>query len=174
MNKDPKNYQFINIKTFIPNVTRKLTKNRPISDRLFSNYSLYSGYNQRSEFHDVLSRISTNYIELFYQLAGRLLFTSEIARPDVLDYVTYILTMMELPTIYHKNRNLNTDLLFTKKTYMFVLSSTDDQCSHLETLFSKHKHYILIIIQQIIQSQRFENVSTVLKGAQERDQLDKQ
>ena len=47
---------------------------------------------------------------------------------------------------------------------MFVLSHTKDQCSCCETLFSKHKSYILIILQQIIQSQRFKNVSTVLKG----------
>ena len=72
---------------------------------------------------------------------------------------------MELLTNYHKNRNLNTDLLFTKKTQMFVKSSTKDQCSHFETLFSKHKNYILIILQQIIQSQRFKKVSTVLRGA---------
>jgi len=29
------------------------------------------------------------------------------------------------------------DLLFTKKTQMFVLSHTEDQCDHFETLFSK-------------------------------------
>ena len=48
---------------------------------------------------------------------------------------------------------------------MFVLSSAEDQCTHFETLFSKHKSYILIILQQIIQSQRLKNVSTVLEGA---------
>ena len=32
-------------------------------------------------------------------------------------------------------------------------------------MFSKYKKYTLIIIQQIIQSQRFENLSTVLKRA---------
>ena len=47
---------------------------------------------------------------------------------------------------------------------MFVLSSTEDRCSHFETLFSKHKNYILIITQPIIKSQRFENISIVLKG----------
>ena len=48
---------------------------------------------------------------------------------------------------------------------MFVLSPTEDRCTHFETLFSNHKSYMLIILQQIIQSRRFENVSTVLKGA---------
>ena len=47
---------------------------------------------------------------------------------------------------------------------MFVLSSTEDQYTHFETLFYEHKDYILIILQQIIQSQRFKNVSTILKG----------
>ena len=32
-------------------------------------------------------------------------------------------------------------------------------------LFSKHTNYILIILQQIIQSQRLKNISTVLEGA---------
>ena len=93
------------------------------------------------------------------------MFTSKFTRPEILDCVTYVLTMIESPTNYHKNRNLNTDLLFTKKTQMFVLSHIEDQCAHVETFFSKHNDYILIILQQIIQSQRFENISTVLKGA---------
>ena len=45
----------------------------------------------------------------------------------------------------------------------FVLSSPEDQCTHFETLFYEHKNYILIILQQIIQSQRFKKVSTTLK-----------
>ena len=73
--------------------------------------------------------------------------------------------MMGLPTNYCKNRNLNTGLLFTKKTQMFVLSPKKDQCAHFETLFSKHKNYKLIALQHIIPSRRFENVSTVLKGS---------
>ena len=106
-----------------------------------------------------------NHIELFYCLPGRLLITNKITRPDILDCVTYVLTMIELPKNYHKNRNLNINLLLTKKTQVFVLSSTEDRCSHFETLFSKHKNYTLIIIQQIIQSQRFGKISTILKGA---------
>ena len=46
---------------------------------------------------------------------------------------------------------------------MFVLSSTEDQCAHLELLFSKHTKYLLKICQQIIQSQRFKKVSITLK-----------
>ena len=46
---------------------------------------------------------------------------------------------------------------------MFVLSSTEDQCAHLESLFSKHTRYLLKICQQIIQSQRFKKASITLK-----------
>ena len=57
------------------------------------------------------------------------------------------------------------NVLFTKKTQMFVISPTEDWCVHFETLFSKQKNYTLITLQQIITSQRIENVSIVLKGA---------
>ena len=70
---------------------------------------------------------------------------------------------MELPMNYHKNRNLNTDLLFMK-IRIFILSSTEGQHTHLETLFYEYKNYILIISQQIIQLQRFKKAPTVLKG----------
>ena len=71
---------------------------------------------------------------------------------------------MELPKNYCKNRNLNTDLFFMKKIQMFLLSSTENQCNHFEIYFPKHKYYILIVLQQITQSQIFENISTILKG----------
>ena len=127
-NKDPKNYPFIDINTSIPIVTWKLTESRShiISNRLLSSYSSYSGNNQRSKLDGESSSIPVNHIELFYRLIGKLLLTSKITRLDVLDCVTYVLTMMELPTNYCKNRNLNTNLLFTKKTQMFVLSPTED------------------------------------------------
>ena len=125
---------------------------------------LYSGNNQRSKLDVKSSSIPVKHLELFYCLIGRLLFTSEITRPDVLDCVTYVLTMMELSTNYCKNRNLNTDLLLMKKIQIIVLIPTEDWYTHFETLFLKHKKYILVILQQIIQSQRFENVSTVFKG----------
>ena len=46
---------------------------------------------------------------------------------------------------------------------LFILSSTKDQCAHLEPLFSKHTNHVLKIYQQIIQSQRFTKVSITLK-----------
>ena len=71
---------------------------------------------------------------------------------------------MELPMNYHKKRNLNTNLLFMKKIWMFMLSSEEDWYTHFKTLFYEHKNYVLIILQQIIQSRRLKKVSTVLKG----------
>ena len=47
---------------------------------------------------------------------------------------------------------------------MFVLSSTEDQNNHFETLYYENMNCILIILQQIIQSRRFKKVSIVLKG----------
>ena len=146
---DQKIHTFINISTSILNVTWKLTKNcsHMISDRLSSSYSLYSGNNQWSKLNVESSSIPLNHIELFYPLPGRLLFTSKITRPGVLGCVTYVLMVMELPIICYNNRNLNTDLMFTKKTRVFILLHTEDQCDHFDTLFSKHKNYILIILQ---------------------------
>ena len=104
------------------------------------------------------------YIELLYCLIGRLLFTNKITVSDVQACVTYILTRMKLSTNYHNGRHLNINILFVK-IRIFVLSSVEDRCTHFETLFSKHKNYILIILQQIIQPQRLKNVFTVLEGA---------
>ena len=70
---------------------------------------------------------------------------------------------MKLPINYHKNRNLNTDLLFTKKIQIFVLLSTEDRYTLFETLFCEHNYYFLIILQQITQLQKFKKISTVLK-----------
>ena len=45
---------------------------------------------------------------------------------------------------------------------MLVLSSAEDRCTQL---FSKHKNYIVIMLQQIIQSRRLKDGFTVLEGA---------
>ena len=58
---------------------------------------------------------------------------------------------MELPTNYHRDEHLNVDVLFTKKIKLFVLSSMEDQCMHLELLFPKQTKYLLNILQHIIQ-----------------------
>ena len=153
-NKDPQNYLFINVGASIPIITWKLTKNfsHIISDRSLSSCSLYSRNNQRTTLDVESSSIPVKDVELFYRLIERLLITSKITRPDVLDCVTYVLTIMELLKNHCKNRNLNTDLLFLKKIQIIVLLSAEDQCTHFEMLLSKYKSYIIIILQQIIQS----------------------
>ena len=116
-NKDMKNYPFISAGTSIPIVTWKLTKNcsHIVTNRPLSSCSLFYENNQRSKLEVESSSLPMNNIGLLYRLIGKLWFISGITRPDVQTCVTYILTMMELPTNYRKNRNLNTDLLLTKK-----------------------------------------------------------
>ena len=90
MNEDLKNHSIIDIDTSMSIVTWKLTKNHShiISNRLFSSYSSYSGNSLRSKLDVESSSIPINHIELFYCLTRRLLFTSKITIPDVLDCVT--------------------------------------------------------------------------------------
>ena len=127
-NKNLKNYPFIHVGKSISIITCKLTKkfSHIISNRLLSSCSLYYGNNQRSKLEVELSSMHVKHIELFYRFIGRLLSKSGITVPDVLNCVTYVLTMMELPTNYCKNRNLNTDPFFTKKIQIIVLSPTED------------------------------------------------
>ena len=100
---------------------------------------------------------------LFYYLIKRLLFASKITRPSVQDCVTSLLTTMELPMIHYKNGDSNIDILSMMQIGMFRLSSPEDRYTHIETLYYEHNN-ILIILQQIIQSQRFMKVSAILKG----------
>ena len=100
---------------------------------------------------------------LLYSLIERLLFIREITALDVYACVSYIITRMELSTLCHKNGHLQVDILLMKKIRLFVLLSTEEQCAHLESLFSKHTKYLLKICQQIIQSQRFKKSSITLK-----------
>ena len=68
-----KNYLFINIGIFIPNVTWKLTK---IAHTLLAIngflviHRIRSGNNQRSKLNVELSSISANHMELFYCFTG--------------------------------------------------------------------------------------------------------
>ena len=116
-NKDLNNYTFIDVGIFIPIITLKFTKDcsHMISNKPLSSCSLYGGSHQRSKHSDKLLSIRIKDIELFYRFIGRLLFTSKITRPSVQDCVTSLFTMMKLPINYHKNRNLNTEQLLTKK-----------------------------------------------------------
>mmetsp|Transcript_55032 Transcript_55032/g.61536 ORF Transcript_55032/g.61536 Transcript_55032/m.61536 type:complete len:406 (+) Transcript_55032:52-1269(+) len=102
-------------------------------------------------------------IGLLNRLIERLLFSSKIARPDVLAYVSYTITKMELPKNHHQDGHLNVDVLFVKKIRLCILSSVENRHMEFESLFSKHTMYLLNIIQQIIQSRRFKAMLTILK-----------
>ena len=102
-------------------------------------------------------------IGLLYRLIERFLFSSKITRPDLLACVSYIITRMELPTNYHKDGHLNADVMFVKKIRLFIQLSVENRHMEFESLFSKHTIYLLNIIQQIIQSQRFKAMLTILK-----------
>ena len=147
-------------------VSGKLTKKQShiINDISIPGCLSHSGFSQRFKLNNESPNMSEKDLGLPYCLIERLLLTRKITRPDVHACVSYIITRIELPTNYHKDRNLNTDALFKKKIQMFVLSSTEDQKNHFETLFYEHTNYVLIILQQIIQLRRFKKVSTVLKG----------
>ena len=101
--------------------------------------------------------------QLLYCLIERLLFIREITVPDVHACVSYIITRIESPSICHKNDHLQEDILSVKKLQLFILSSTEKQCIHLESLFLKHTKYVLKICQQIIQSQKFKKKFIPLK-----------
>ena len=101
---------------------------------------------------------------MYYCLIKKLLFTSKITRPSVQKCVTSLLTTIEIPMNHYKNGNSNTDISFMKKIQTFVLSSPENRCAHFKTQYYKYNNTILIILQQIIQSRRFMEVSTILKG----------
>ena len=83
--------------------------------------------------------------------------------PDIHACISYIITRMESPSLCHKKDHLQIDVLSVKKLQLFLLSSTEEHCVHLESLFSKHTKYLLKICQQIIQSQRFKKASITLE-----------
>ena len=100
---------------------------------------------------------------LLYSLIETLSFIRETTAPDIHDCVSYIIIRMESPTIYHKSGQLQVDALSVKKIQLFILSSTEDQCAHLDSLFSKYTNYLLKICQLIIQPQRIKKISITLK-----------
>ena len=99
----------------------------------FSSCSSYYRSNQSSKRNNESSSTPMKDIDLFYCLVRILLFTTKVIRPNVQDYVTSLLTIMELPMNHYKNRLLSTDILSMKKIRMFVLSSLEDKYNHFET-----------------------------------------
>ena len=106
----------------IPIVCWKITKKRShiISDVSIPGRLPHSGFSQRFKLNADSPSMSEKDIGLLYCLIERLLFTSKFTRPDIHACVSYIITRMELPTNYHKDRHLNVDVLFMKKIQLFV------------------------------------------------------
>ena len=66
-------------------------------------------------------------------------------------------------TKYHKDEQMNVEVLFMKKISLYILSSVDDRSLHFKPLFSKHTKCLLKIIQRMIQSQRLKAILTILE-----------
>ena len=120
-NKDLKNYTLIYVGTSITIVTWKLTKNcsHMISNRPLSSCSSYYGSYQKFKHNNKTSSIPIKNIEVFYRLNRRLLFTSNITRPNIHDCVISLLTTMELPMNYYKNRNLK-QICYSRRRYKYL------------------------------------------------------
>ena len=144
-NKDKKNYPLMDTSTSIPIVPWKFTKKQPhiISDVSILGFLPHSRFSHRYKLNTDSPNMLEKVIRLLYRLIEILLFTSKITRPDVHACISYIITRMKLPTNYHKEGHLNGDVLFVKKIQLFVLSSVEDQCMHLELLFSKYTKHLL-------------------------------
>ena len=150
----------------VPIVAWKLTKKKShiISDILIPSHLLRSRFSQRFKLNAEPPIMLENDIGLLYRLIKRLLLTSKITRPGENACVSYIITRMGLLTNYYKDGHLNVDVLFVKKIWLFILSSGEDQYMHLESLFLNILNTYQNILQQTIQSQRFKNIFTILRG----------
>ena len=127
-NEDLKNYIFINAGASIPIIICKFMKNSShiVSGTSIPGGSPHSENDQRFKLDVESPSIPEKDIKLFYRLIVRLLFTSKITRLDVQACVAYIFTRMKLPTNYHKDRYLNTDILFVNKIQMFLMLPLKD------------------------------------------------
>ena len=82
---------------------------------------------------------------------------------DVHPCISYIITNMESLSFVTKKKHLQVYVLSIKKLRLFLLSSTEEDCVHLESLFLKYTKYLLKICQQIIQSRRFKKAFITLE-----------
>ena len=145
--KDRNKYLLRNTSTLVPITSWKITKKRShiISDISIPDCLPHCGFSNRFELKTDSPSMSDKDKRLLYSFIKRLLFIREITVPDVHASVSYIVTRMESPSICHKNSHLQVDVLSVKKLRLFVLSSTEEHCIHLESLFSKHTKYLLKI-----------------------------
>ena len=118
-NKDKNKYPHMDTSTSISIVSWKITKKRShiISDILIPGQLPHFGFSHRFELNTASPSMSDKDIRWLYSLIEKLLFISEITRLDVHAYVSYIITRMELQTIYHKDRHLNVDVKCVKKIH---------------------------------------------------------
>ena len=119
-NEDKNNYPLMDTGASVPIVVWKLTKEQShiISDISLPGHLPHSGFSHRFKLNTDSPSMSDKDIWFLYRLIERLLFISEITRPDVNACVSYIITKMELPTIYHKDGHLDVDVLFMKKIHI--------------------------------------------------------
>ena len=98
------NYPLIDTNTSIPIVSWKIMKEQShiISDISIPNRLPHFGFSHRFKLNIDSPSMSDKDIRLLYSLIEIYLFTREITRPDVHVCVSYIITRMELPTIYHE------------------------------------------------------------------------
>ena len=114
--------------TSIPIVSWNITKKRShiISDISIPSCLPYSGFSYRFKLNVDSSSMSDKDIRMLYSLIERLLFILKITRPDVHACISYTITRMKLPNNYYKDGHLNVDVIFVKKIWFSVLSSTED------------------------------------------------
>ena len=115
--EEKNNYPLMDTSTSIPKVSWKIMKKQShiISDISIPGRLPHFGFSHRFELNTDSPSMLDKDIRLLYSLFERLLFISEITRPDVHTCVLYIITRIKLPTIYHKDGDLNVDVLFMKK-----------------------------------------------------------
>ena len=85
-------------------------------EELKNSCSYYSGTDQLFKVDVESPSQPAKDIELFYCHVVRLLFTNKRARPDIQAYAVYIFTRIKLPMNYYKDRHLDRDISFVKKT----------------------------------------------------------
>ena len=153
----------MDISTCIPIVSWKITKKlaHNISDLSIPGWLAHFGFSHRFKLNtDSLSMLDKDK-QLLYSLIKRFLFIHEITRPDVHTYVSYIITSTDFPTIYHKDGHLN----YLWRRYGCLYCHLQKTNVHIwnHCFLNILNKYLLNIIQQIIQSQRFKKISTTLK-----------
>ena len=134
---DKDKYPLRNTSTLIPIVGWKITKKQLhiISDISIPDCFPHCGFSHRFELNTDSPSISDKDKLLLHSLIERLLFICEITVPDVHACVSFIITRMESPSLCHKNGHLQIDVLLVKKLRLFVLSSTEEHCIHLDHCF---------------------------------------